>query len=75
MAVMRKVILLVHSLYKNNQQYDVNRYLNFTQICTFPTFPFHTSSLKHSILFTQLYQAKVKFNYNISTKNKVELCL
>ena len=32
MAVMRKVILLAHSLYKNNQRYDENRYLNFTQI-------------------------------------------
>ena len=32
MAVMRKVILLAHSLYKNNQQYDEDRYLNFTQI-------------------------------------------
>ncbi len=32
MAVMRKVILLAHSLYKNNQKYDENRYLNFTQI-------------------------------------------
>ncbi len=32
MAVMRKIILLAHSLYKNNQKYDENRYLNFTQI-------------------------------------------
>jgi len=32
MAVMRKVILLAHSLYKSNQGYDENRYLNFTQI-------------------------------------------
>lgn len=32
MAVMRKVILLAHSLYKNNQKYDENRYLQFTQI-------------------------------------------
>jgi len=31
-AVMRKVILLAHSLYKNNQKYDENRYLMFTQI-------------------------------------------
>jgi len=31
-AVMRKIILLAHSLYKNNQQYDPARYLNFTQI-------------------------------------------
>lgn len=31
-AVMRKVILLAHSLYKNNQQYDEKKYLNFTQI-------------------------------------------
>ena len=28
-AVMRKVILLAHSLYKNNEQYDETRYLNF----------------------------------------------
>jgi len=32
MAIMRKVILLAHSLYKNNQKYDENRYLQFTQI-------------------------------------------
>ncbi len=32
MAVMRKVILLAHSLYKNNKKYDENRYLKFTQI-------------------------------------------
>ena len=32
MAVMRKIILLAHSLYKNNQKYDENKYLNFTQI-------------------------------------------
>jgi len=32
MAVMRKVILLAHSLYKNNQEYDGEKYLNFTQI-------------------------------------------
>ena len=32
MAVMRKLILLAHSLYKNNERYDAKRYLNFTQI-------------------------------------------
>ena len=32
MAVMRKLILLAHSLYKNNEIYDPNRYLKFTQI-------------------------------------------
>ena len=32
MAVMRKIILLAHSLYKNKEIYDPNRYLNFTQI-------------------------------------------
>jgi len=32
MAVMRKIILLAHSLYKNNEEYDPQRYLNFTQI-------------------------------------------
>jgi len=32
MAVMRKVILLAHSLYKNNEQYNENRHLQFTQI-------------------------------------------
>jgi len=32
MAVMRKIILLAHSLYKNKEQYDPDRYLNFTQI-------------------------------------------
>lgn len=32
MAVMRKIILLAHSLYKNNEIYDPNRYLEFTQI-------------------------------------------
>ena len=32
MAVMRKIILLAHSLYKNNQKYDENRYLKFTEI-------------------------------------------
>ena len=32
MAVMRKVILLAHSLYKNNQEYDGKKYLEFTQI-------------------------------------------
>jgi len=26
------VILLAHSLYKNNQEYDGEKYLNFTQI-------------------------------------------
>ncbi|RXJ76924.1 IS110 family transposase [Arcobacter sp. F2176] len=31
MAVMRKMILLAHSLYKNKEQYDSKRYLNFTQ--------------------------------------------
>lgn len=30
-AVMRKIILLAHSLYKNDEQYDENRYLKFTQ--------------------------------------------
>jgi transposase len=30
-AVMRKIILLAHALYKNNERYDKNRYLNFTQ--------------------------------------------
>ncbi len=30
-AVMRKVILLAHSLYKNDQEYDPNRYLDFIQ--------------------------------------------
>jgi len=32
MAVMRKIILLAHSLYKNKQQYDPERYLMFHQI-------------------------------------------
>lgn len=32
MAVMRKIILLAHSLYKNNEVYDPKRYLKFTQI-------------------------------------------
>jgi len=32
MAVMRKIILLAHSLYKNNQQYDSKKYLQFTQV-------------------------------------------
>ena len=32
MAVMRKVILLAHSLYKNNQEYDDKKYLKFTQV-------------------------------------------
>jgi hypothetical protein len=31
-AVMRKVILLAHSLYKNNQEYDSKRYLKFTEV-------------------------------------------
>ena len=31
-AVMRKIILLAHSLYKNKEQYDEKRYLEFTQI-------------------------------------------
>ena len=31
-AVMRKIILLAHSLYKNKEQYDSERYLGFTQI-------------------------------------------
>jgi len=30
-AVMRKIILLAHSLYKNKEQYDEHRYLKFTQ--------------------------------------------
>ena len=30
-AVMRKIILLAHSLYKNDERYDENRYLDFTQ--------------------------------------------
>jgi len=30
-AVMRKIILLAHSLYKNDEQYNENRYLRFTQ--------------------------------------------
>ncbi len=29
MAVMRKVVLLAHSLYKNNERYDETKYLNF----------------------------------------------
>jgi len=33
-AVMRKIILLAHSLYKNKQQYDEKRYLNFTQLAS-----------------------------------------
>jgi len=32
MAVMRKIILLAHSLYKNKQQYDDKKYLEFTQL-------------------------------------------
>lgn len=31
MAIMRKLILLAHSLYKNKESYDPKRYLNFTQ--------------------------------------------
>jgi transposase len=31
-AVMRKIILLAHSLYKNNETYDPQRYLKFTQL-------------------------------------------
>ncbi|MGC9351852.1 MAG: transposase, partial [Sulfurovum sp.] len=31
MAVMRKIILLAHSLYKNKQKYDPERYLMFHQ--------------------------------------------
>lgn len=31
-AVMRKIILLAHSLYKKKEQYDKKRYLEFTQI-------------------------------------------
>ena len=31
-AIMRKLVLLAHSLYKNKQKYDPNRYLNFVQI-------------------------------------------
>lgn len=32
MAVMRKIILLAHSLYKNKEKYDEQRYLEFTQL-------------------------------------------
>jgi len=32
MAVMRKIILVAHSLYKNNEKYDDKRYINFTKI-------------------------------------------
>lgn len=32
MAVMRKIILLAHSLYKNKEKYDEERYLKFTQL-------------------------------------------
>jgi transposase len=32
MAVMRKIILVAHSLYKNKQEYDPERYLQFHQI-------------------------------------------
>lgn len=28
-AVMRKIILLAHSLYKNDERYDKNKYLTF----------------------------------------------
>ena len=31
-AVMRKIILLAHSLYKNKEKYDEERYLKFTQL-------------------------------------------
>ncbi len=31
-AVMRKIILLAHSLYKNKEKYDEQRYLKFTQL-------------------------------------------
>ena len=31
-AVMRKIILLAHSLYKNKEKYDEKRYLKFTQL-------------------------------------------
>ncbi len=29
---LRKIILLAHSLYKNDEKYDENRYLKFTQV-------------------------------------------
>jgi len=32
MAVMRKIVLLAHSLYKNNERYDEKRFLKFTQV-------------------------------------------
>jgi transposase len=32
MAVMRKIILLAHSLYKNKEKYDEKRYLKFNQL-------------------------------------------
>jgi transposase len=32
MAIMRKMILLAHSLYKNKEEYDEKRYLTYTQI-------------------------------------------
>ena len=31
-AVMRKVILLAHSLYKNNQTYDETKYIDYINI-------------------------------------------
>jgi len=31
-ATMRKMILLAHSLYKNDQKYDPKRYMKFTKI-------------------------------------------
>jgi len=31
LAVMRKVVLLAHSLYKNNQKYDETKYLNLAK--------------------------------------------
>jgi len=30
-AVMRKIVLLAHSLYKNNEKYDDKKYLKFKQ--------------------------------------------
>jgi len=30
-AVMRKILLLAHSLYKNNEKYDDRKYLKFQQ--------------------------------------------
>jgi len=32
MAVMRKIVLLAHSLYKNDETYDPQRYIQFTQL-------------------------------------------